>query len=658
MHLDQAPRGRSRSRSSSPEKGFSGPEEYPMHVLAHEDPAGNHPFVIVTRPSTDSMHADNDHMQGTDEPLLPTASSYLRPVKDSDRFSCSLSKIRAWIKGPSPPRKYQINPWLRRWQTAPGRLVERYFPSTSAKVWFLLLSLGIWGAVFIETLHYSITAQEIPGYGKPVELPCYGGLWSNATNCGIDGDACRPFDKGGFAFRCPAGCASLMVLEPYYVGLEEINYRSLVIGGGGESSGGNNFGIYRGDSAICSAALHAGIISDQKGGCGILRRTGEYSGFVSIEKNGISSIGFPSSFPLSFTFGSGESSDAGSVSCQDLRWPLFTFSLIVTTLLSLFITSPAAFYASIYFIVYFQVALSSDHPYSPDYYEVVSTALGRFLPCAFVGFAMYYFCVRHTLKDLDAHWDKTVLWLGPCWVGALNTDTFDKIPISRLTPHDIQQQPGAIPALIIIVALIVLIVLGQAYAFRNEGRFLQMLSIYGIMVGCIMALLIVPNMNLRIHHYILSLLFLPGTTLQTRPSLLYQGLLVGLFVNGIARWGFDSILQTAAALLDGAELGSMLPVIGAPLIPSAQNIIFNFPDITEDADGISVLVNDVERFQAFKSDNGSVDSFNWTRMRSDVPEYFRFGYVKMNALGGIWYEDFTKPAVWEADGQWNSSGKG
>jgi hypothetical protein len=446
----------------------------------------------------------------------------------------------------------------------------------------------------------------------------------------------------------------VIVLEPYYVGPEEVNYRSLVIGGGTESAESSNIGIYRGDSAICPAALHAGLISDQNGGCGILRRTGEHSGFVAVEKNGISSIGFPSHFPLSFTFG-GESSEGGNISCQDIRWPLFSFSLIVSALLSLFITSPAAFYASIYFIVYFQVALSSDPPYSPDFYEVVSTALGRFLPCAFVGFSIYYYCVRHTLKDLDAHWDKTVLWLGTCWVGALNTDTFDKIPISRLTPHDLKQQPGAITALIFIVALLVLIVFSQAFAFRNEGRLLQMLSIYGIMVAGIVALLIVPNMNLRIHHYILSLLFLPGTTLQTRPSLLYQGLLVGLFINGIARWGFDSILQTAAALLNGAELGSILPVIGAPLIPSAQNIIFKFPDITEAADGISVLVNDVERFQAFKSDNGSVDSFSWTRLKAEEPEYFRFGYVQMNALGGLWYEDFTKPVVWEADGRWNSS---
>jgi hypothetical protein len=407
--------------------------------------------------------------------------------------------------------------------------------------------------------------------------------------------------------------------------------------------------------------MHAGILDDSKGGCGILRRTGEQGEFPAVDRNGITSVEFDSYFPLSFTFDS-ESSKDGNLECSDLRWPLFTFSVIMSTLLSLVIISPAAFYSSIFFIVYFQVALSSDPPYSPDYYEIVSTVLGRFLPCGFVGFAIYYLCIRHTLSDLDAHWDKTILWLGPCWVGALNTDTFDKIPISRLTPHDIQQQPGAIPALITIVVILITIVITQALAFRNEGRMPKMLAVYGTLVAGVLALLVVPNMNLRIHHYILALLFLPGTTMQTRPCLLYQGLLMGLFINGIARWGFDSILQTSASLLDGAQLGSILPDITTSIIniSSAGLISFSFETlaIQPEMDGLSVIINDVERFHAFRADGAkeiTIPNWNWTRVLSDEPEYFRFGYLKENAMGGFWYEDFTKPITWASDGGWNVS---
>lgn len=470
---------------------------------------------------------------------------------------------------------------------------------------------------------------------------------SNSTNCGLNGDECRPFDDASFAFRCPAGCRQTILLEPYTVGDQDYNYRPLVIGGAADAEGD---GIYRGDSFLCAAALHAGAINDQTGGCGILRRTGEQSNYASVEKNGISSIPFPSNFPLSFTFERGP-----IAACRDPRWLLFAISVFFTAVLSLATTSPAVFYSSVFFITYFQVALASDPPFSPDYNEVVSIGLGRFLPAAFVGFAIYYFCVRRTLTGLTAQWEKTVLWLGGCWVGALNTDTFDRIPISRLTPHDIQQQPGAVPALIIIVAILVVALLSQAWALCIEGRLPQYLLLYGVMACGLLAMLAVPQLDLRIHHYILALLFLPGTALQTRPSLLYQGLLVGLFINGIARWGFASILQTPAALLEGAQLGSLLPNIAVPVISGNNSITFSFPMLPDDVAGISVLVNDVERFRAYRENESESDAatpFHWTRLRANETEFFRFGYFKTRDLGGIWYEDFTKAGTWLADGSW------
>jgi hypothetical protein len=477
---------------------------------------------------------------------------------------------------------------------------------------------------------------------------------NNATNCGLNGDLCRPFEDQSFAFRCPSGCAAAILLEPYVVGGQEYNYRPLVIGGKPFKMDGRTSGIYRGDSSICTSAMHAGLIDDATGGCGILHRTGEQKNFISANQHGIESIGFESSFPMSFRFTketTSGSSEGKPIKCSDSRWSLFAFTLIWTVILSLVVTSAPAFYSSIYFIVWFQVAMASDPPSMGSIYDLVSIALGRFLPGAFVGFVLYYFCVRHTLKNLDAHWDKTVLWLGGCWVGALNTDTFDRIPISRLTPHDIQQQPGALTALIIVIGTLITIAFGQAHCYRREGRFFPTISIYGVLVAVVLILVAVPHMNLRIHHYILSLLFLPGTTLQTRPSLLYSGILVGLFINGIARWGFDSILQTPGALLDGAKLGTVPPKIYPPSLTDKNNLVFSFPDIEPGVDGLSVLVNDVERFQAFRpKDDTPLPDFTWARTNPSEVEYFRFGYVHSKALGGLWYEDFSPPATWKADG--------
>lgn len=51
-------------------------------------------------------------------------------------------------------------------------------------------------------------------------------------------------------------------------------------------------------------------------------------------------------------------------------------------------------------------------------------------------------------------------------------------------------------------------------------------------------------------------------------------------------------------------------------------------------DGMSVLVNDVERFHGSEDhdEDHDEDSFTWTRYKEAEPEYFRFAYVKYELL--------------------------
>lgn len=408
--------------------------------------------------------------------------------------------------------------------------------------------------------------------------------------------------------------------------------------------------MYRGDSFICGAAIHAGTVRDQRGGCGIVSLLGEKSDFPGVKMNGMESVAFNSSFPLSFSFDQGDSSAQRAFSqCSDPRWRLLGVSVTFTSLLSMFTTSSAVFFSSVFTGIFFHVALASDPPDFGDFSSVASVAIGRFLPAAFVGLGIYWYCVRRTLHGLQAQLEKTVLWLGGCWVGALGNSTFDMIPIQRLTTHDLKQQPGAIPALIFIIALLAAIALAQAWAFRVEGRLPRYLGLYAAMGATILLLLAVPGLKLRIHHYVLALLLLPGTSLQTRPSLLYQGLLVGLFINGVARWDFASILQTPAALLEDGQVGSLLPEVMTPNI-TASNITFFWNTLAEGFDGISILINDVERYRGFQ-DRGDLN-FTWNRSHDGEDEYFRFAYVKYGRLGGPWVADYTKTGIWQENGNW------
>jgi hypothetical protein len=468
------------------------------------------------------------------------------------------------------------------------------------------------------------------------------------NDCGLNGDQCRPFENSTFTFRCPASCTSRTILEPYAVGDQEINYRSLVIGGPSKGSWDLDEARYRGDSYICGAAVHAGYLSDAEGGCGVVKLTGQHSNYPSTDRNKIDSIGFDTYFPLSYTFIKGAASQ-----CRDLRWPLLAVSVVFSVLLSLFTTSAGVFFWTIFTALFTHIALVSDPPGFADYRQLISTAVGRFLPSAFIACVLYYTTIRHTLTGLTAQIEKTVLWLGSCWLGSLNNYTFDKIPISRLTPHDIKQQPGAVPALIIIILILISAALGQAWTIRIEGKFLQYLKIYATFVFLLLALLAIPTMKIRIHHYILALLLLPGTFPQTRPSLLYQGLLIGFFLNGIARWGYDPILQTEVELRGDAPLGTRLPSILPPIIhmnpDRAPNITFEWeqPPLSEGYDGISVLVNDVERYRGYR-DRG-LESFTWVRPSHSegLPEYFRFAFMM-----GSGTADYTKAGTWEADGGW------
>lgn len=157
------------------------------------------------------------------------------------------------------------------------------------------------------------------------------------------------------------------------------------------------------------------------------------------------------------------------------------------------------------------------------------------VPWAILGYVLYSTALTTSLTIMTF-----------CTVGVLENMTFDLIPIDRLTAADIKAQPGGLTALIIIIIVLICIVVNQVRIIRKTGWLPHYLRwyIFGGLVILVLALL--PTLSLRIHHYIIAMAFIPGTAFPTRLSLLYQGLLLGMFLNGAAAWGFDSILQTAA----------------------------------------------------------------------------------------------------------------
>ncbi|KAF4974654.1 hypothetical protein FZEAL_8472 [Fusarium zealandicum] len=648
-------------------------EEESQPLMAGSDPPDVN-VVPVSRTNTDSDNTERDtrdtqaHDAGHPDAPLETRSAL--EVDDSDpptprfiqdenswkRWSWVPYSVRRvaraiakWSHGPTNPQPHHIKPFFPVVQEYPLWLVDRFLPQRKHRVWLVFSYLAIWTVTFALVKRQDTLASDIQEWGTPQTIGCGLTYWGAGNECGLDGNECRPFNGSGFPFKCTANCESYHVLNPRAVGDQEVIYRSMVVGG--PSQGGSGEAIYRGDSFVCGAAIHAGVISNANGGCGVVELVGRDEKYEASEHHGIKSVGFDSYFPLSFRFVQG-------VECtsSDMRWELLGVSAVFTGVLSLFTTSPALFFFPVFTGIFWTVGMALNPPPAFTVAALFANLIGKFLPAMFCGWVMFdRMGVRRTLSGLTAQIEKTILWLGACWVGAMENYTLSFIPIQRLNKHDLDQQPGARAALAMIIILLFVLISSQIWFFRQEGRLLKYLKLYALFIGAILISLTIPSLSLRLHHYILALLLLPGTSMQTRPVLLYQGLLVGLFISGIARWGFDPVLQTSEDLQGDQQLGSRLPDIPRPVInlangtDSASNITFTWeepPDVGYD--GISILVNDVERFRSYFDDADQLDEFVWIRNTTlDMPEYFRFAFMEGSSSG-----DYTKAGIWTAEGEW------
>lgn len=80
------------------------------------------------------------------------------------------------------------------------------------------------------------------------------------------------------------------------------------------------------------------------------------------------------------------------------------------------------------------------------------------------------------------------------------------------------------------------------------------------LVPLLIVLACIPNYTLRIHHYLYALAAIPVLSLPNRVSLFGQAFMLGLFLDGVGRWGWASIIEqtTSVSAPGGApNTGSM-----------------------------------------------------------------------------------------------------
>ncbi|KAI3392035.1 hypothetical protein diail_6331 [Diaporthe ilicicola] len=180
--------------------------------------------------------------------------------------------------------------------------------------WFLIF------LSFSGSANPPLPATSVSRQLRMHRFSCTDAFWPSSEQCGKGGVNCVPDVSGQFpattmAFRCPANCVrdAAPAARPHLVGTKDVTQRPVVIGGP----------IYRGDSELCAAAVHAGVLDDAKGGCGVVKRMGQTNSFMASYMYDVESISVKTYFPLTFNFPTtNEEIDGKCPDTTDRSWAL------------------------------------------------------------------------------------------------------------------------------------------------------------------------------------------------------------------------------------------------------------------------------------------------------------------------------------------------
>jgi hypothetical protein len=152
------------------ENGDVAAEQYHDDGEYHDDEPvtsrGGPPFLRLEDEEYESVSspARSPGLSGTLD-LLPT------------RLRRAWSATARWVRGPQPPRPWRITPYAERWQTLPVRALDRFFPKRKHRAALLIGFYAAWLLTFSLLLKKSAFAEEMEGYGAPVNIGCLARFW-------------------------------------------------------------------------------------------------------------------------------------------------------------------------------------------------------------------------------------------------------------------------------------------------------------------------------------------------------------------------------------------------------------------------------------------------------------------------------------------------
>ncbi|WWC72776.1 uncharacterized protein I206_106740 [Kwoniella pini CBS 10737] len=515
---------------------------------------------------------------------------------------------------------------------------DKFFRNTSNNIspYAIYVFLVLWAGLFVI-----LVRQQYYLPNTPQIIDCNAAPWDDwpPDVCGIGGGTCEHDLTGinGNSFRCLGGCANSKLGNSRYIGSEKIDGKPVIIGGGDEEK------TYRADSWLCPSAIHSNKISPTLGGCinfHALPYPNGWSNYQSIESNGLNSTSFQPNYSGAYRISSFKTLNG----CLDLHYIVTGFNSFCLILTTLFLKPKTNLLFIILLIMgYFQLILFSDPPNIQPNWEII---IGRLPTILISGYWFYKISFKRTLNGFKELPFEITIWQGiGFWLGIESSTIFNKLPITRLG-YDSLNSSGIISLICIIIVAIIVIIL-QAFEMRKYGLLRYYLIRYIPLIPIIIILAFIPNYTLRLHHYLFAIIAIPVLSLPNRISLFGQAFALGLFLDGVGRWDWDSLIQLTESLVGDANEGSFVPSFWSNLTTSTTlfwdpitsiNSIYNVT-------GYSILIDDLQRSADYTNSSIDLNTFNLT---SGIDHYLRIAYIANGTS-----LDFSDPVIWFANRSWS-----
>ncbi|KNC85303.1 hypothetical protein SARC_02526 [Sphaeroforma arctica JP610] len=190
-------------------------------------------------------------------------------------------------------------------------------------------------------------------------------------------------------------------------------------------------------------------------------------------------------------------------------------------------------------------------------YSFIEACMGRFLPFLFIAYMLYLYGGKTAIPPPTHMLERFALYWFPAWFFVhMNYLTFifpdeditggeqvvtDDGGIAVVQPP-VSWNPLAITLMVAACSIALFLLYKLFRAIWRSGRTLPYLTGYisALAVLILFAVAVSSQYFVHLHHYQLGMAIWPITAFSMGPAAFAQSIMAGLYIQGVARWGFGS----------------------------------------------------------------------------------------------------------------------